>query len=464
MFFFWVYYLSSTSLAFYQNQIRMKRFIVVLFCLLGFSLTFSSYGQVKPGKLLTAQEISNLIDSVSASLKKHYIFPDKADAMAKYKKVQLRKGVYKKLSDPQQLAQQINADIRWIHYDAHLHIVYEPQMLAPKVLSPEELTKARKEELAAEKENNFNFQKIEILPGNVGYFLFNGFTSQTAAAKPTLNAALTFLSNAKVLMIDLRFNGGGSSIDQLASYFFKDKTHLFDMVSTFSKDTLSIYTDPSSTNGLLLAMPIYIITSKNTASAAEAFTASMQALKRARVVGDTTLGTSHLTGIFSLGNGFIARVPFSRPVSTSIFKDWEGTGVIPDIVIAEQKGLGGVQEIIYNELMQKAASDREKRAIQWAINDLKAKNNLPNPNIELLNKYVGAYSGGINFFVENGGLQCKNPERSGNDVFKLKPVTDHIFILDENVQVEFVKDLAGNYSSMSMLWKNGSLTKKSRTF
>ncbi|SHG35313.1 S41 family peptidase [Pedobacter caeni] len=440
----------------------MKIFVVVLLCLLGFSLTFQGYGQVKPGRLLTNQQISDLVDSVSASLKKHYIFPDKADAMVKYMKAQLQKGVYKKLVNPQQLAQQIHNDIRGIHYDAHLHIAYEPQMQAPKALSPEQLARARKEELSAEKENNFNLQKVEVLPGNIGYFRFNGFTSQTAAAQATLNAALTFLSNTKVLMIDLRFNGGGSATAPLSSYFFKDKTHLFDNVNTFSKDTLSFYTDPSSTTGLVLTMPVYIITSKNTASAAEAFSASMQALKRATIVGDTTLGVSHQTGFFPLGNGFLAKIPFARPVSTSVFKDWEGTGVIPDVVITEEKGLVGAQEIVYRDLMQKAATDKEKKAIQWAINDLKASADLPNPEPGVLNNYAGTYAGGINFFVEGGGLRCKNPERGGNDVFKLKPVTDHVFVLDENVQVEFVKDLSGNYSSMNMLWKNGNIIQRNK--
>lgn len=441
----------------------MKIFVVVLFCLLGFSLTFKGYGQVKTARLLTNQQISDLVDSVSASLKKYYVFPDKADEMVKYMKAQLQKGVYKKLVNPKQLAQQIETDIRGIHYDAHLHILYEPQMRAPKELSPEELVKARKDELVNEKENNFNLQKVEVLPGNLGYFRFNGFTSEPVAAQATLNAALTFLSNTKVLMIDLRFNGGGSSISPpLASYFFKDKTHLYDNVSAFSKDTLSFYTDPSITNGLLLTMPVYIITSKYTASAAEAFSASMQALKRAVIVGNRTLGASHRTGIFPLGNGFLARLPFYRPVSTSTFKDWEGTGVIPDVVIAEEKGLEGVQEVIYRDLMQKAGTDKEKKAIQWAINDLKAKADLPHPGIGVLNNYVGTYAGGINFFVEDAALRCKNPERGSNDVFKLKPVTDHVFVLDENIQVEFVKDLSGNYSSMNMLWKSGNITQKNK--
>jgi hypothetical protein len=59
-------------------------------------------------------------------------------------------------------------------------------------------------------------------------------------------------------------------------------------------------------------------------------------------------------------------------------------------------------------------------------------------------------------------LLCKNPERRGTDVFKLTPISDDIFLLDENVQIEFIKDEDGIYSSLKMLWKDGHVTEKSK--
>lgn len=395
-------------------------------------------------------------------MKRHYILPDQAARMDSYLKSKLLKGGYDKLTDPGKLARQLETDIRAIHYDSHLHIAYEPGMLPPTALSAEELRKAQKEQLAAEKDNNFDLQKVEVLPGNIGYFLFNGFTPNVEEVKATMSAALTFLSNTKALIIDLRSNKGGSTANNFSSYFFKEKTHLYDHINTFSKDTISLYTDPLATNQLTLLMPMYILTSKNTASAAEAFTASMQALKRATVIGDTTLGGSHATGFFPMSKGFIAMIPFARPISTSTFKDWEGIGVIPNLPVPASQALQMAQEFIYIDLQSKATNDKEKRFFQWAINALKANEGIPGPNVEVLGRYSGTYAGGIRFYVEKDNLLCKNPERGGNDTFTLKPVSESIFLLDENAQVEFVKDQTGNYSAINLLWKDGNISQKSK--
>jgi hypothetical protein len=40
-------------------------------------------------------------------------------------------------------------------------------------------------------------------------------------------------------------------------------------------------------------------------------------------------------------------------------------------------------------------------------------------------------------------------------VFKLIPIANDKFILDENVHVEFTKDDKGNASGLNMWWSNG---------
>lgn len=440
----------------------MKKLIQLITVVLVLGSVSRGFSQEKTLTILNDRQISALVDSLSKSLKTYYTYPDKAIAMAEYLKAQLNRGTYKKDKNPEAFAYHLESDVRHIYDDAHLHIVFEPGLRPPKELSLAEQKKAAQQRLAAEKDNNFNLKRIEILPGNIGYFRFDGFSGLFEEAKPTLVAALTFLLNTKALIIDLRFNGGGSSINQFSSYFFKQKTHLYDQVSTLGKDTLGLYTDPSYTNGLALLMPLYILTSKNTASAAEAFASSMQASNRAVIVGDTTLGASHFTGVFPLGQGFIAKIPFARPVSTTNFKDWERVGVIPNIPAPASKALQEAQETIFKGLLSEAKNEIQRRAITWAINDLKAKQNDTNLSASILSNYVGTFSGGIRFYVENGELLCENPERGGTDIFKLKAASERIFLLDENAQVEFIEDANGNYSSLNLLWRDGSITKKSK--
>jgi len=434
-----------------------SHFIIVA---LVFASLSNGFSQERTTDFLNDRQLSALVDSLCQSLKTYYVYPDKATDMAEFLNAQLKRDVYKKYKTPTELAYKLGSDIAHTYPDAHMQIVFEPGLRPPKELSLAEQKEAYQEQLAAERENNFNLKKVEILPGNIGYFRFDGFTHYIEEAKPTVFAALSFLSNTKALILDLRFNGGGSTITQFSSYFFKQKTHLYDQVSTISKDTLAFNTDPSSTDNLALLMPIYILTSKNTASAAEAFASSMQALNRAVVIGDTTQGASHFTGFFPLGQGFIAKIPFARPVNTATFKDWERVGVIPDFMAPAPKALQKAQESILKELLSKAKSEKEKRAITWGIHTLKAEEVNVNPPTSVLSNYIGTFSGGICFYVEEGELLCKNPERGGTDTFKLKAVTSHIFLLDENAQVEFVKDASGHYSSLNLLWKDGNITKK----
>ena len=69
---------------------------------------------------------------------------------------------------------------------------------------------------------NYDFEKIKILPGNVGYLKFNSFQDASIAG-PTAVAAMNFLAHTDALIIDLRDNGGGSPslIQLITTYFFE---------------------------------------------------------------------------------------------------------------------------------------------------------------------------------------------------------------------------------------------------
>lgn len=75
--------------------------------------------------------INELINSITDSLNKHYIFPEKAERISAYLKSQLKKNAYKGLLDkPEKLAEQIGWDINIIHHDPHMHIKFDPGFVA----------------------------------------------------------------------------------------------------------------------------------------------------------------------------------------------------------------------------------------------------------------------------------------------------------------------------------------------
>jgi hypothetical protein len=192
--------------------------------------------------------------------------------MGKYLDGQLKKGAYSAIKDPQQFARQIAADLQTACPDLHMNFHFDPrlaQMGAPPMHAPNPQEDSMRN--AMFEAQNFAFRKVEILSGNVGYVKFDGFVDPTPSAKKTVAAAFGFVQHTKALIIDLRDNHGGSPamVLQVASYFFPEKTRLNDIIVPNKRDTAKGWTDPTATGGVFHRMPVYILTSHGTVSAAE---------------------------------------------------------------------------------------------------------------------------------------------------------------------------------------------------
>ena len=103
----------------------MKLFkIYYLLFLFVFIIPYTGRAQIiKPQPV----NISALINSISDSLNKHYIFPEKAVSISIYLQSQLKKNAYTGLLDnAQKLAEQIGRDINIIHRDPHMRVKFDP--------------------------------------------------------------------------------------------------------------------------------------------------------------------------------------------------------------------------------------------------------------------------------------------------------------------------------------------------
>jgi hypothetical protein len=449
----------------------MKRSLIAL-CLIGVCFFESPFAcQAQPGPPESSLQVTPavtrlLIDSLRQSLNRNYIFPDSAMKMIRYVEAEFKKGAYTAITDPRKLAEQLNKDLQKGHRDGHFHIIYNPRFA--RELSDTTGWAARQrfgDSMALERsrEDNFTFHEIKILPGNIGYLVFNGFSGFVNEARPIITGAFRFLSNTKALIIDLRENSGGSPrmVSQIESYFFPGKTHLNDIVHRIEGTTEEFWTDPAKAEGIYLKMPIYILTSRGTYSAAEDFTYGMQSIKRAIIVGEKTGGGAHPGRPFPIGQGFVASIPHSRSLNPYTHTDWEGTGVRPDIPIAANKALEAAQMAFQTERMNNATSDLEKRSAQWEINALLASQSEQIKDSAFLSLFTGTYQGGLVFYISQSTLYCRNAE-VGNRVFRLSFISGNKFVLDENVQVEFVKDNQGNFSSIKMWWRDGRVSDKSK--
>jgi C-terminal processing protease CtpA/Prc len=92
--------------------------------------------------------------------------------------------------------------------------------------------------------------------------------------------------------------------------------------------------------------PVVILAGPRTRSAGEDFTYTMQALKRATVIGERTWGGAHPTMPWRLGDHFYAMIPSARSINPITHANWEGTGVIPDVAARPAEALAVAKALL----------------------------------------------------------------------------------------------------------------------
>ncbi len=432
----------------YKRQFKTYQ----LFFLLAFA--FPALGSAQTNK----KEIVNinaLIDSLTNTLNGHYVFPDKAKSISTYLESQLKKNAYaNELQNPQELAEQLQKDISKMHHDPHMHINYDPGFHVQQYLAPtkEEINQTKK----YWKENNYGYTKVEILPGNIGYFTFNVFVDDVESAKPTITSALRFLSNSSAIIIDLRENYGGSPamVSQIESFFFKEKTHMNDLINRSANDTIFFYAEPAKADSLNLVMPVYILTSHHTFSGGEDFSYGMQKANRAIIVGETTGGGAHPQMPFSLGQGFVISIPFARSINPVTKTDWESTGVIPDVKEKAPNALFTAQELIFKNQMLTSKDEKEKNKSEFYLYSLLSNNEIKNTPLSILSQLLGTYPD-VTIYLDKGKLLCKNND--DKNVSELKQIANNRFKIDKNAQIEFFKNSKGQFSSIKIYLSDGNV-------
>jgi C-terminal processing protease CtpA/Prc len=84
-------------------------------------------------------------------------------------------------------------------------------------------------------------------------------------------------------------------------------------------------------------IPLYLLTSHRTFSAAEECTYNLQQLKRALVVGERTRGGAHAGLRYPIHAHFEAFIPNRRAINPISGTNWEGVGVQPDLPVAQEE-------------------------------------------------------------------------------------------------------------------------------
>ena len=300
---------------------------------------------------LDAKRRESTVKATARTLRDHYVFPDMGEKMASLLEANAAAGRYDHITQPTQLARMLTDDLQTVCHDKHLRV--RRRLPVVRGSQPTE-----EEHRARERRGNFGFVRTEVLPGNIGYIKFNGFSGAEDASAAAA-AAMAFVERCDALIFDVRENGGGSPrmIEFLCSYLFPPGTHL----NSF-KDRDGSETGRTTTHDRIPGkkfaddLPVYVLTSSYTFSAAEEFTYNLQQTKRATIVGETTGGGAHPVNISALNRQFEISIPFQRAENPISKTNWEGTGIVPEIKVAAGSALEAAQADALQRMGSRARS------------------------------------------------------------------------------------------------------------
>jgi soluble cytochrome b562 len=258
-----------------------------------------------------------------------YVLPDKAAGYAEEFKKKYESGCYNSYTNSKEFAGQITTDLVRITNDKHVFFrVIEPSAGGEKPQSS--LHHPVRYHILGINENR-GFSKLEWMEGNIGYLDLRRFYV-AADVKDLIDGAMSFLSNADAVIIDLREHGGGSG-DYLSSYFLEYPTQLTGWYSREDDYLKEFWTSKEIGMEPLTDVPLFILTSERTFSASESFAYDMKVIKRATIIGDSTKGGAHSVDLFKIGDQYEIYIPTARAVNPITGTNWEGTGVVPDIIV-----------------------------------------------------------------------------------------------------------------------------------
>ncbi|HVN37623.1 MAG TPA: S41 family peptidase [Myxococcota bacterium] len=326
-----------------------------------------------PAPALDAQARQDVIEHLIDEMNRRYVFPD----VARRVEAALRADgarAFDGITDGREFAARLTRSLQDVTHDKHVRVRYSDAPVPVRQRpdddrpTPAQLAAWREEE----SKRNFGVERVERLPGNIGYVELRGFAPAPLAA-PALAAAMTLVAHADALVIDLRRNGGGDpeTVALVCSYLFEHRTHLNDLQWREGDRIEQFWTQewvPGERYGE--TKPVYVLTSSHTFSGAEEFSYNLRALGRATLVGETTGGGANPGDLRRLTEHFEVFVPTGRAVNPITKTNWEGVGVEPHVKTTASLALSTAEALALRALIDREQDGERRGALQKRLDDV----------------------------------------------------------------------------------------------
>lgn len=425
-------------------------------------IVFPASAAPAPAPAVTAKDRAAIVESVAAGLIDTYVFADVAEKMATRLREQLGSGAYDRAATLPEFCELLTTELQGVSHDRHLRVRWTPPETdaGGKPPSPAE-RQARN--LAEQRRDNYCFERIEHMPGNVGVLKLNCF-ADAGVGGATAVAAMNFLAGSDAIIFDLRDNGGGepSMIQLISSYLFQEPTHLNTFYIRKGDRTQQFWTQAHVQGPRLTDVPVFVVTSGYTFSGAEEFSYNLKSTKRGTIVGETTGGGAHPVRPWPVeGYDVTLVVPFGRAVNPITGTNWEGTGVAPDVAAPAAAALDTAYLKALEAIEGRTKDEDVKRQTAWLREGAAARLQPLQVAAADLRAYAGAY-GPRTIAVEGGALTY---QRQGRRKYTLVPMARDLFVIPEldSFRVAFERGPGGQVVRLVGLYADGRSEPSERT-
>lgn len=385
-----------------------------------------------------------VVSQIAQAVEDRYFDVERGREIADVLRSEADAGLYDSLTDPRDL--EVALTRRMKPLDQHFNVSWRDPAAAPVAAAPAPRSLEPVPFEVGVARRGQGFLSVNILPGNVAVIdmqMFADFDGAEDPARRQADAVLQMVSGADAVIFDLRDNGGGSPamVGYLVSAFVAPGADVYNVFrgreGQASESPRERYASPR------VDVPVFVLTSGRTGSAAEAFSYTLQAARRATVVGERSAGAANPGGPVGTPSGFSVFVSSGSPVNPITGGNWEGTGVQPDIEASSEQAL---------DVAWKAALMAQETRLtgpvaveaRWTLEALEA------PTVAInAAAYVGDYNGS-RIEALDGELLYRSGRRPA---WRLQPLSADLFFNRDQPyrRVRFERDAEGRVVALETL-------------
>lgn len=322
----------------------MLRFAIALFTagVVPWTACHAQTAEVRPAFVMVARDRNDVIENAARLLEERYVEAEAGKRLAR----QLRRAAsqWSGISDPAAFADAVSQWLRDTSGDGHLGLSYSAEPIA-EAGGEADFSSAEMERYYGAHLNH-GVEKIERLEGNIMLLDLRVFPPVSMGGD-VFASAMNVVAQGDALIIDLRRNGGGAGAGNLVTGYLLGEGQPLSGGYDRPSNRMSASTSPVWVPGRRFGTtkPLYILTSRRTFSAAEAFAYDLQALGRATIVGEVTGGGAHPFEYRRVHPHFALDLPEGKSVNPITGGNWQGTGVQPDVVVPADQALDKALEL-----------------------------------------------------------------------------------------------------------------------